>query len=104
MSKPNRKRLNLETLRAQRLEAQGSKEIEVELGDEKFIFLHASWWPMQLVKKIRAQKDNADVTASLALISRQDQVDRLVELGLTLGDFTDIMDAVQDGVGVGPGE
>ncbi|MFI2757835.1 hypothetical protein ACH5A3_02995 [Streptomyces echinatus] len=106
MSKPNRKRLNLETLRAQRLEAQGSKEIEVELDDEKFVFPCAAWWPMKLVKQIRAlEKDeNADATDMLALISSREQVDRLIELGLTLGDFMDIQEAIQGDMGVGSGE
>ncbi|MDX3712730.1 hypothetical protein PV733_28085 [Streptomyces europaeiscabiei] len=106
MSKPNRKRIHLETLRAQRLEAQGSKEIEVELDDEKFVFLRASWWPMGLVKQIRAlEKDeSADNTDVLALLSSKEQVDRLLELGLTLGDFSDIMEAIQEDAGVKPGE
>jgi len=103
MSKPNRKRLHLETLRAQRMEAQGSKELEVELGDEKFVFPLASWWPMTVVKKIRALKDE-DATTILALISDQKQVDRLLELGLTLGDFQDIMESINEDAGVGPGE
>ncbi|MCX5234447.1 hypothetical protein OG824_04260 [Streptomyces prunicolor] len=104
MSKPNRKRLHLETLRAQRLEAQGTKEIEVELDDEKFVFPLSAWWPMTVVKKIRALKDNADATQVLALISSQEQVDKLMELGLTLGDFQDIMEALNEDAGVGPGE
>ncbi|ROP53273.1 hypothetical protein [Streptomyces sp. PanSC9] len=103
MSKPNRKRLNLETLRAQRQEAQGGKELEVELGDEKFVFPLASWWPMTTVKQIRALKDE-DATEILALISSQEQVDRLLELGLTLGDFQDIMEAINEDAGVTPGE
>ncbi|MFE7762936.1 hypothetical protein [Streptomyces sp. NPDC057438] len=103
MSKPNRKRLHLETLRAQRLEAQGVKELEVDLGDEKFVFPMAPWWPMTVVKKIRALKDE-DATTILALISNQEQVDRLLELGLTLGDFQDIMEAINEDAGVGPGE
>lgn len=105
MSKPNRKRLRLETLRAQRMEAQGAKDLEVELDDEKFVFPMASWWPMTVVKKIRALKDGeADVTQVLALISNQEQVDRLLELGLTLGDFQDIMEALNEDSGVTPGE
>ncbi|MFG2380557.1 hypothetical protein [Streptomyces avermitilis] len=105
MSKPNRKRLNLETLRAQRLEAQGTKEIEVELDDEKFVFPLATWWPMKVVKRIRALKDGEDdVTRVLALISSEEQVDRLLELGLNLGDFQDIMEAINEDAGVEPGE
>ncbi|MBK3573173.1 hypothetical protein JHN63_04915 [Streptomyces sp. MBT65] len=105
MSKPNRKRLHLETLRAQRLEAKGAKEIEVELGDETFVFPLSAWWPMTVVKKIRALKEgDADVTQVLSLISSKKQVDRLLELGLTLGDFTDIMEALNEDAGVGPGE
>ncbi|MFI5974807.1 hypothetical protein [Streptomyces sp. NPDC051452] len=103
MSKPNRKRLNLETLRAQRQEAQGGRELEVELGDEKFVFPLAAWWPMTTVKQIRALKDE-DATEILALISSQEQVDRLLELGLTLGDFQDIMEAINEDAGVTPGE
>ncbi|GAA5078577.1 hypothetical protein [Streptomyces similanensis] len=105
MSKPNRKRLNLETLRAQRMEAQGGKELEVGLGDETFVFPLASWWPMTTVKKIRALKNaDEDVTKILALISSDEQVDHLVELGLTLGDFQDIMEALNEDAGVTPGE
>lgn len=105
MSKPNRKRINLETLRVQRLEANGTKELEVELADEVFVFPLAPWWPMKVVKKIRALKDgDADVTKVLALISTQKQVDRLLELGLTLGDFQDIMEAINEDAGVSPGE
>ncbi|MGW5198640.1 hypothetical protein [Streptomyces spiralis] len=105
MSKPNRKRLNLETLRAQRLEAQGGKELEVVLDDEKFLFPLASWWPMKVVKQIRALKDgDEDVTKILALISNQEQVDRLLDLGLTLGDFQDIMEKINEDTGVTPGE
>jgi hypothetical protein len=105
MSRPNRKRIKLETLRAQRLEADGVKDLEVELGDEVFVFPLASWWPMKAVKRIRALKDaDADVTKVLALISSQKQVDRLLELGMTLGDFQDIMQELNEGAGVSQGE
>ncbi|WP_328981775.1 hypothetical protein OG258_19975 [Streptomyces mirabilis] len=105
MSKPNRKRVNLETLRAQRLEAQGTKEIEVLLDDEKFVFPLAAWWPMKVVKQIRALKDGEDdVTRVLALISSEEQVDRLLELGMTLGDFQDIMEAINEDAGVDEGK
>ncbi|MEU5030168.1 hypothetical protein [Streptomyces milbemycinicus] len=105
MSKPNRKRLNLETLRAQRLEAQGTKELEVVLDDEKFVFPLATWWPMTAVKEIRALKDGEhDVTKVLEIISTKEQVDRLLELGMTLGDFQDIMNAINEDAGVEPGE
>ncbi|MEV5472961.1 hypothetical protein AB0L66_11465 [Streptomyces sp. NPDC052207] len=106
MSKPNRKRLNLETLRAQRLEAQGDKYVEVELEDEKFTFLRASWWPMTLLKQIRAleKDDDSDDMQVLALICGQEQVDHLIELGLNVGDFKDIFTAIQEDAGVTPGE
>ncbi|MFD8072153.1 hypothetical protein ACFV3E_05820 [Streptomyces sp. NPDC059718] len=104
MSKPNRKRLNLETLRAQRLEAQGTKEIEVVLDDEKFVFLRASWLPMSLAKQIRTLGDDADITDILAVCSSKEQVARLEELGLTVGDFNDILEAVREDTGVSPGE
>jgi hypothetical protein len=105
MSKPNRKRINLETLRAQRLEATGTKELEVVLDDEKFVFPLAAWWPVTVLKKIRALQDGEDdVTTLLALISSQEQVDRLLELGLTVGDLKDISDALNEDAGVSPGE
>lgn len=105
MSKPNRKRINLGTLRAQRLEASGTKELEVELDDEKFVFPLSAWWPMKAVKKMRALKEgDDDLTTALAVISSQEQVDRLLELGMTLGDFQDIMEALNEDAGVSPGE
>ncbi len=111
MSQPNRKRLKLETLRTQRIEATGSKYVELELDDEKIIkFLRQNWWPLDLLKQLqKVQTDAAkegesagfDTLDGMIAVLREvaDDKELFDELHaqMTVGDFQDILSEVMGG-------
>ncbi|WP_448319229.1 hypothetical protein [Streptomyces sp. CO7] len=100
----NRKRLNLETLRAQRLEAEGIKELEIVVEDERFVFPTFSWLPVAKYKQIKALDDQTDLVAQTEILLGREKTARLFELGATIGDLLDIFEELQkDGVGSGEG-
>jgi hypothetical protein len=103
MSKPNRKKIKLETLRAQRAEATGAKELEVELGDDTFVFPMLNWLPMAAYKLLQAV-DQSDLVGQVEILIGKEQTARLLDLGVTIGDFSDIMGQLQKDAGVSPGE
>jgi len=104
VTQPNRKRIKLETLRAQRLEADGVKELEVILEDEKFVFPMFNWLPIATYKQIRALDDMNDLTAQTEILLGKEKTKQLFELGLTVGDLVDIFEELQKDSGVSPGE
>ncbi|BAC73222.1 hypothetical protein AQJ43_23770 [Streptomyces avermitilis] len=104
MTQPNRKRIKLETLRAQRLEATGTKELEVIVEDEKFVFPLFNWLPIATYKKIQSLPDKNDLIAQTEILLGKEKTERLFELGLTTGDLLDIFDALQADAGVSTGE
>jgi hypothetical protein len=60
MSQPNRRRMKLETMHAQRMEAQGARYFELELDDEQVLkFLRQPWWPLDLVKEFQEMQKGA---------------------------------------------
>ncbi|MGI5515292.1 hypothetical protein [Streptomyces sp. CA-106131] len=117
MSQPNRKRLRLETLRTQRLEAAGSKYVELEMDDEKVIkFTRQNWWPLALVKKLQQVQNDAtkDTEASgfdtldgmvavLREVSDDKELFDELHAQMTVGDFQDILKEVM-GDGLPEGE
>ncbi|WP_371538375.1 hypothetical protein OG210_21860 [Streptomyces sp. NBC_00466] len=104
MTQPNRKRIKLETLRAQRLEAEGIKELEVMLEDEKFVFPTFNWLPVSVYKKIKALDDESDLIAQTEILLGKEKTERLFELGLTVGELVNIFEQLQEDSGVSPGE
>lgn len=117
MSQPNRKRFKLETLRTQRLEATGSKYVELEIDDEKVIkFLRQNWWPLSLLKKLQqvqsdAAKDGDDagfetldgMIGVLREVSDSKELFDELHAQMTVGDFQDILKEVM-GDGLPEGE
>jgi hypothetical protein len=122
MSKPNRKRLKLETVRAQRLEATGDKFVEVIFedtdGDEQTVrFLRQSWWPLALMRELtnvapQTPEEEAEplsaLDRSLSVLRKaahdKPMFDKLSEQ-LTIGDFNAVMELInsddEDGVSQG---
>lgn len=117
MSKPNRKRIKLETVRAQRLEAQGDKYVEVEFedsdGEDQVVrFLRQSWWPLPLMKQLTGLSKLADQDGELdgseVMSGLDSSIDVLRKVAhdkrlfdqlheqLTVGDFNDIMELVTE--------
>ncbi|MFF3558973.1 hypothetical protein ACFYXS_02875 [Streptomyces sp. NPDC002574] len=115
MSKPNRKRLKLETIRAQRLEAEGDKYVEIEFedeqGDEQVVrLLRQTWWPLPLMKQLTSLralvKEDGTVDDDQAMsgiertvaVLRQTANDKALfdqlATTLTVGDFQDIMELI----------
>nr|WTB31174.1 hypothetical protein OG781_18280 [Streptomyces sp. NBC_00830] len=115
MSKPNRKRLKLETVRAQRMEAHGDKYVEVEFedaeGEEQVVrFLRQSWWPLPLMKQLSGLESLANADHDLEDAEVSSFLDRALSVlrvvshdkglfdqlhgQLTVADFNDIMELV----------
>lgn len=109
MSKPNRKRLNLETLRAQRLEASGSKYFELEIDDERLIkFLLRSWWPMDEIKRaaeLQKSAEDGDLEPMIEILrnaANDKEVFDDFRKQMTYGDFEDIFrEVLADGLSEG---
>lgn len=99
-----RKQLNLNTLRAQRLEAKGAKDLEIVLDDETFTLPLANWWSLSTVKSMQALGDNPDPVALLEMLAGEEDTLRLIDMGLDLGDFEAIMKELQDKQGADLGE
>jgi hypothetical protein len=101
MSQPNRKRIKLETLRAQRLEATGSKYVELEVDDDTTIkFLTRNWWPMDQIKKaadLQKSAEDGDLDPMIQIL--RDVADNkegfdAFQSQMTFGDFEDILKEV----------
>lgn len=118
MSQPNRKRLKLSTMRAQRLEATGSKYVELELDDDEKILrlTRQSWWPLRILKQLQqVQSEAAEAGEAAGFDTLDGMIGVLREVSddknlfdelhdqMTVGDFQDILREVM-GDGLPEGE
>ncbi|MEU6651275.1 hypothetical protein ABZ904_17980 [Streptomyces sp. NPDC046900] len=124
MSKPNRKRLKMEVVYAQAMEATGDKYVEVEFLDadsEECVvrFLRQSWWPLALVKQLTGEAkmtgddgetvDMSSLDRSLVVLRKvshdKDLFDKLADQFTVVG-FNAVMELItgEDANGVSLGE
>ncbi|MFF7335453.1 hypothetical protein [Streptomyces sp. NPDC008150] len=116
MSKPNRKVVRLQQMRAQRAEAAGIKYVDVvyEIPDpddeacyiEKTCsLLTQNYWPVEVVEAIDDASGNKNISILRQVASPPEAFDELVKVGrLTVGELVDLVDELTKEAGVDEGE
>ncbi|WP_328545462.1 hypothetical protein [Streptomyces europaeiscabiei] len=116
MSKPNRKVIRLQQMRAQRAEAAGIKYVDVVFevpGDPEGIsvrervcsFLTQDHWPIELVESVEKDEGNANLGILRKVASPPDAFDDLLRVAhLTVGELTDLLDELSKEAGTTAGE
>ncbi|MDX2800080.1 hypothetical protein [Streptomyces scabiei] len=115
MSKPNRKVIRLQQMRAQRAEAAGIKYVDVVFevpGDTEGTikericsFLTQDHWPLELVESVEKDEGNANLGILRKVASPPDAFDDLLKVAqLTVGELTDLIDELGKEAGTTVGE
>lgn len=115
MSKPNRKVIRLQQMRAQRAEAAGIKYVDVVFevpGDTEGTvkericsFLTQDHWPLEIVESVENDERNANLGILRKVASPPDAFDDLLKVAhLTVGELTDLIDELSKEAGTTAGE
>ena len=115
MSKPNRKVIRLQQMRAQRAEAAGIKYVDVVFevpGDTEgsvkeriCSFLTQDHWPLEVVNSVEGEEGNANIGILRKVASPPDAFDDLVTVAqLTVGELKDLIDELSEEAGTTAGE
>lgn len=102
MSKPNKRRFKLETVRQVQADKRGS-EIEIEVGDEGVVFVMPApgFWPDEAVALMGKGEE---VKLAQALLGGSEQYGRFVEAGGRAQDVALVIAAYADEQGASQGE
>lgn len=110
MSKPNRKVIRLQQMRAQRASAAKTQFLDLVFENEDGIEETVSFptqdnWPVEIIEAVEAQGGNANL-AMLREVSRPPEAfDRLVKVAkLTIGELTDLLKEMDGAAGTDQGE
>lgn len=110
MSKPNRKIVRLQQMRAQRASAAGLKYVVVvfenEAGSEETCtLLTQDNWPIEVVEEAQASGGNANINVLREIASPPEAFDRLVKVAkLTVGELRDLIEEMDGEAGTDQGE
>jgi len=115
VSKPNRKVIRLQQMRAQVAQAAGIKwvdlvfEVPGDLPDtttEKTCsFLTQDFWPVDVVKSVEEDGDNANLGVLRRVASPPEAFDDLVSVAqLTVGELKKLVEELSEEAGTEPGE
>ncbi|MBP5918671.1 hypothetical protein F3K34_43590 [Streptomyces sp. LBUM 1486] len=115
MSKPNRKVIRLQQMRAQRAQAAGIKYVDVVFevpGDTEGAirervcsFLTQDHWPLEIVESVENDEGNANLGILRKVASPPDAFDDLLKVAqLTVGELTDLIDELGKEAGTTAGE
>ncbi|MFJ6566649.1 hypothetical protein ACIQNU_04465 [Streptomyces sp. NPDC091292] len=110
MSKPNRKVIRLQQMRAQRAEAAGIKYVDVvfenEHGyEETCTLLTQDNWPVEVIEEVEGKGGNANINVLREIASPPEAFDRLVKVAkLTVGELKDLIDQMDGEAGTDQGE
>ena len=110
MSKPSRKTIRLQQMRAQR--AQAAKLAFVDLiferadgTEETVTFPTPDNWPVELFEKTKSKDDDGNLAALREVASPQDAFDRLLNVAkLTFGELSDLITEMSEEAGTDQGE
>lgn len=97
MSKPNRKTIRLQQMRAQRAEAAGVQYVDVVFenedgAEETCSFPVQDYWPVEVVETVNADVADANLGILRRIARPADAYDRLVRsAGLTVGELMEIL-------------
>lgn len=116
MSKPNRKVIRLQQMRAQVAQAAGIKYVDVvyeiptadpeALPEERTCsFLTQDFWPVDVVRTVEAGGGNANVNILRKVASPPEAFDELVTVAqLTVGELKELIDELSQEAGTDQGE
>lgn len=115
MSKPNRKVIRLQQMRAQRSQAAGIKWVDVvfdvpgDLPDttreRTCSFLTQDFWPIEVVKSVEEDGDNTNLGVLRKVASPPEAFDELVTVAqLTVGELKELVEELSKEAGTEPGE
>lgn len=110
MTKPNRKVLRLQQMRAQQAEAAKTQFVDLvfERADgveETVSFPTPDHWPIEVIEAVEEKGGNANLGVLREIASPPDAFDRLVkEAHLTVGELTELIRAMDEEAGTDQGE
>lgn len=110
MSKPNRKVVRLQQMRAQRASAAKTQYVDVvfeneEGGEETCSFPVQDDWPLHIIEEVEEKGGNANLNVLRELASPPEAFDNLVRVAkLTVGELKDILEAMDGEAGTTAGE
>jgi hypothetical protein len=115
VSKPNRKVIRLQQMRAQRAEAAGIKYVDLvfevpgdlpETTKERVCsFLTQDYWPVEVVRGVDESKGNENITILREVANPPEAFDELVSVAkLTVGELSDLIEELGQEAGTTAGE
>lgn len=115
MSKPNRKVIRLQQMRAQIAQAAGIKyvdlvfevpgEIEGTYSEKVCSFLVQDYWPLEVIEAVEAEDGNANLSILRKMASPPEAFDALVKSAqLTVGELKEIISELSKEAGTDEGE
>lgn len=115
MSKPNRKVIRLQQLRAQQSQAAGIKHVDVvyeapgeapgTFVEKTCSFLTQDYWPIEVLRSAQAAGDTDQFDILKRVASPPDAFDELVSIAqLTVGELKELVEQLADEAGTDEGE
>ena len=110
MSKPNRKVVRLQQMRAQRQSAAKVQFVDIVFENEQGVeetctFPVQDDWPLEVIEEVEEKGGNANLNVLRELASPKDAFDRLVKVAkLTVGELKDLIGEMDGEAGTSQGE
>ncbi|MBL3664534.1 hypothetical protein JL475_00540 [Streptomyces sp. M2CJ-2] len=115
MSKPNRKVIRLQQMRAQIAEAAGIKYVDLvfevpgslpETSEERVCsFLTQDFWPVEVIRSVEEDGENANLDVLRKVASPPEAFDELVKTAqLTVGELKELIEELSKEAGTEQGE
>ena len=110
MSKPNRKVVRLQQMRAQRQAAAKVQFVDIVFDnadgiEETCTFPVQDDWPLEVIEEVEEKGGNANLNVLRELARPPESFDRLVKVAkLTVGELKDLIEAMDGEAGTSQGE
>ncbi|TXS40101.1 hypothetical protein [Streptomyces sp. OR43] len=110
MSKPNRKIVRLQQMRAQRAAVAKTQFVDVvfenEQGyEETCTFPVQDNWPLEVIEEVEEKGGNANINVLREIATPPEAFDRLIKVAhLTVGELKDILEEMDGEAGTDQGE
>lgn len=110
MSKPNRKVIRLQQMRAQRATAAGTQFVDVVFEnsdgvEETCTFPVQDNWPLEVIEEVEEKGGNANLNVLREIARPKEAFDRLVKVAhLTVGELKEIIEQMDGEAGTSQGE
>ncbi|WP_145503135.1 hypothetical protein [Streptomyces sp. CFMR 7] len=110
MSKPNRKVIRLQQMRAQRASVEKLQFLDVVFEnadgvEETCSFPVQDNWPLEVIEEVEEKGGNANLNVLREIAQPKEAFDRLVTVAkLTVGELKDILDEMNEEAGTTQGE